>query len=131
MAASPFSKRAQAQISFYGWVGITFLAILIPCIIFCIIVGIIVWRRKIAFKKRQQVFQQEQEERSLMAQQRLEQETWARDDSRGSLGQGSDGPIELQSGVVGAGPLMLDGYAAPASLGYDGKPLELPAQVAR
>lgn len=70
----------------------------------------------------------------LMAQQRLEQETWAREDVRGQMGRGNGGPIELQGGVgMGGegrgGEVMLDGYAAPAVGKWDGRAVEMEGEA--
>ncbi|KAF2825507.1 hypothetical protein CC86DRAFT_44027 [Ophiobolus disseminans] len=121
------SRRAEITVA--GWTGILFLIVLVPGGIFCIVAAVIIWRRKRAQKERQRKLSEEQEHYSLMAQERLVQETWAREDFRGDLGQGREGPIELQGGVVDHEVQQLDGFAAPAMTGYDGKPLELPAQT--
>lgn len=124
----------RAEVSVAGIYGIVAVVILTPIIGFCLIIAIIIFQRKRAFKRRQKAFQEEEERRSLIAQQRLVQETWAREDLRGDLGHGEGGPVEMEGGVVdgdgedGRGR-MLDGFAAPPVIAGNGKPLEMPAQT--
>jgi flagellar biosynthesis/type III secretory pathway M-ring protein FliF/YscJ len=119
------------EITVTGWLGIFLLGFVLPVATFCIVVALIIWRRKRA--RAQRKLQEEQEQWALMAQEHVVQETWRSGDLRGDLGQGRAGPIELQGGVGGVQaqrqPQQLDGFVAPALTGYDGMPLEMPAQT--
>jgi len=130
---SPHHLSRRAEITVLGWSLILVFGCLVPGAIFCFVVGIIIWRRKRARAQRERKFQEEAEQRALMAQERVVQETWRSEDLRGDLGQGGAGPIELQGGVGDVEeqrqPQQLDGFVAPATSGYEGEALEMPAQT--
>ena len=124
----------RAQITVEGWVDILTIVSVVVCILFCTGAVLVICKRKRARKHRQRILLEEQESRPFVAQEHSAQEYRVPADQRGDMGFGTGGPIELQGGVVGdlAGrqPQQIDGYVAPAMAGYDGKPVEMPAQTA-
>ena len=129
MAPHHLSRRAQLSVD--TWVLIASFCTIVPGLIFCVVVTVIILRRKRARKARERMFKEEAERRTLIAQERVEGEVWNSENRRGHMGQGGHDPIELQgAGEVGNGrPQQLDGFPAPAMMGYDGKPVEMPAQM--
>jgi len=115
----------RAPLSYWSWVAIITASLTIPCLLFCIVAGIIIWRRKAAFAKRQALFNAEAEQRGLLARQRVEHEMW-----RGDLGRGVAVPIELQGGV-NDGPVLLDGYEVPKGAEWNGRAVEMPGREVR
>jgi hypothetical protein len=144
------SKRAQVTVN--GAAGIVLIVLLVLGILFITITVLLICKNKHAYKKRQRKVVEEQELRpfvahdpqSLGAQEsrpsdRQESRPWDAheyripEDQRAEMGAESRGPVELQSRTVEdtteRQPQQLDGFAAPATAAYDGKPLEMPAQT--
>lgn len=135
-----------------GAAGIVLIVLLVVGVLFIIITVLLICKNKHAYKKRQRKFVEEQELRPFVAhdpQSLGAQESRPSDgqesrpldaheyrmpeDHHAELGAESRGPVELQSRTVEDAterpPQQLDGFVAPATAAYDGKPVEMPAQT--
>ncbi|KAH8722766.1 hypothetical protein GQ44DRAFT_345073 [Phaeosphaeriaceae sp. PMI808] len=129
-------RRAELRVS--DWVNIIIVIICLVSALFCIVILLLICKRKRARRQRQRKMETERGQRSLqeptVAQPFLAHERRVSEEQRGNMGYGTNGPIELQSGVVETEtpkiPQELDGNIAPAAMAYDGKPVEMPAQAA-
>lgn len=103
----------RAQLTQQAYVLIISLASIVICALFCAVVLCLMCRTKRKRAKRQQAMYTEQRVPFVAHPYQIVQ------DHR-------DGPIELQGGDLGAKVYQLDGHSAPATMGYDGRPVEMP-----
>jgi hypothetical protein len=86
-------------------------------------------------QQQQQPFVSQQTPQILVAQEynAHEYRVAANSDDRGAVELGTASPAELHagSGAVEAKPQQLGGFAAPATMGNDGRAVEMPAQPAQ
>ncbi|KAF2025091.1 hypothetical protein EK21DRAFT_77232 [Setomelanomma holmii] len=115
--------QRRAQITATGWILIICLVSIAVCGIFCIGVLFFMWKKK---RERQQRTRDLAEERRPF----VDQGYQASHNQHGPVEiMSTGGPIELQGGVVENKPQHFHGYAVPATVGWDGKPVEMPAQL--
>jgi preprotein translocase subunit SecG len=143
MAPTHLSRRAQVTVN--GWAGILTIVILVAAALFCILAVLLIIKRKRARRVRQRKLAEEQESRPFVAQENnalpvafnAQPTAYSAPESHAVENKHVDiptGPSELQAGMAEEArmtPQQLDGYAAPATAGYDGRAVEMPAQPAR
>jgi hypothetical protein len=115
--------QRRAQITAQGWILIICLVSIAVCGIFCIGVLFMMWRKK---RERKQRTRDLAEERRPFVGQGY-QAPYVQHGAVEIMNTG--GPIELQGGIIESKPQHLPGYAPPATAGWDGKPVEMPAQL--
>jgi hypothetical protein len=132
---SPHYLSPRAQVTVNGWAGILIIVILVCAAIFCIGAVLLICKRKRARKQRQQKLTEVQNtlSKSIAQPQSYNAHEYRMIPNGGDdLELGTRGPVELQ-GVASQDarlkPQQLDGYAASAAVGYDGRAVEMPAQT--
>lgn len=134
-----FTRRARVTIN--GWAGILTIVILVSAALFCIVVTVIICRRKRARRQRERKMLGEQQRQPFVAQQHQQQPFVAQEyngyriaangnpDDREVVELATTSPAESHagSGAVEVKPQQIDGYVAPATMGYDGRAVEMPA----
>lgn len=139
---APLTRRARVTVN--GWAGILTIVILASAALFCIVVTVIICRRKRARTQRERKMLMEQQQQPFISQQTPpilvaqeynahEYRVAANSDDRGAVELGTASPAQLHagSGAVEAKPQQLGGFTAPATMGYDGRAVEMPAQSAQ
>ncbi|KAH7069986.1 hypothetical protein BKA63DRAFT_92819 [Paraphoma chrysanthemicola] len=117
----PLQRRAQLTAA--GWTLVICLVSIGVCGIFCLGVLFMIWKKK---------NQRKQRTRDLAEERRpfVPQGYQAPQPQHGPVEiMSTGGPIELQGGVNENKAQYMAGYAAPATAGWDGKPVEMPAQL--
>jgi flagellar biosynthesis/type III secretory pathway M-ring protein FliF/YscJ len=129
------SRRAQNKVA--GWIGILIIVILGTATLFCIIVGILVCRRKRARKQRERKMTEEQTrpfvtqayDGGAHAQEHSTHRYYEAEGQRGvELESNASVPVELQ-GEVGTAP-QIQRHEVPATSAHDVSPIEMPAHAA-
>jgi hypothetical protein len=131
----------RTQVTVNGWAGILIIVILVCAAFFCIGAVLLICKRKRARKQRQQKLAEVQSAlsnsiaqpyKAAVAHSYNTHEYHMVGNGGDDVELGTRGPVELQSGMhedTRTNPQLLDGYAAPAAVGYDGRAVEMPAQI--
>jgi hypothetical protein len=129
------------------WLVIVIIVVLGLATTFVVVVTCMICQRKRARRQRERKIPAEHESRALVApnsdttkaypfvvEPYKAHEDPVADSDRNELAAGRESPIELQGGVTEEtriSPQQLDGYTVPATMAYDGKPVEMPAPASR